>query len=356
MATAKRLRRMAGGLLALGACTFAADPAFASGRCGLTTVAGGVADLSYDPFSGSTTTIQLTNITLSRVNGPTGEKTQTLTFFVKGQSADQDGTQIKVISASGSGSGDGYNQNVFVDFGATGPVLTNTNSAPTGAFFWNFGGNDPRSDTFTAQLQIVLPPNLNLTAGNALPFNIVYSCTGTGAKQEGNFTSTGDYPNAITANVRTLNALQASYAGTDLTFGEIGTVTDAQASTRKTAANNYIRVRSSGPYKVTLTSANAYRMTFAGGNLNNTAQRIPYSLDFLGQNSDTTATITRNCSKAGVPGPYPAAEDRLYLQATLKEGGFGKAVSPAYQDILTVLIEPKIIPDPLVDCSALFIP
>ena len=348
-----RIAGMVAALLALSPAT-----AWAAGRCGLTTVSGGTATVNYDPFSPTAVSINITSLTLSRVNGPGGEKTSSINFYVTGQTPAQNGTTMSIVSATGSGSGTGFNQNIFYNFGSPGPSPLDNSSAPVpGIFRWVFSGNNAASDTFTVNMQINLPANLNLTAGNQLLFDIVYSCAGTGAG--GPFSDTGTVSGAISANVKVLSALQASYAGTDLAFGEIGNVTNTQVTSSpasyRTAASNFIRVQSSGPYRVTLTSGNGYRMTYPTGNLATATQRVNYSLKFLGETRHESATtaITKTCSAAGVGSAF---EDLLYLQATLREGGQGKQVAPDYRDLLTVTIEPLVVPDPAVNCNSFTVP
>lgn len=330
----------------------------AAETCGLTTVSGGTASINYDPFNPTQSQIVITNLVLSRVNGSGGAKTSTINFYVTGQNANTNGTQLVINSSSGSGSGAGYNQNIYYNFGAAGPVLSNTSSPPPGVFYWAFTGNNAASDLFTVNMQMTLPANLNITAGNTLPFDIVYSCAGTGGG--GPFTATGTYSGAIVVNVHILSALQASYAGQNLAFGEIGQVTTAQAlgapASYRTSPNNYIRVQSSGPYQVNLTSANGYKMTFPGGNLSQANQTIGYQLKFLGDIRSPTATapINHTCVRAGVGNAF---EQHLYLQGTLLEGGSTKMVAPNYQDILTVVISPQVYNTPATDvCGAYSVP
>jgi hypothetical protein len=142
-----------------------------------------------------------------------------------------------------------------------------------------------------------------------------------------------------------LSALQASFVGPALDFGEIGGLTTAALPSTPNSVKQRtgsIRVASSGPYSVALTSANQFQMTYPGGSLATANQRIPYSLDFLGQTrttaSPTFTTVT--CQRAGLSGQY------LAVTPTLAEGGAGKAPAPNYQDILTVTVTPLAVPPP----------
>jgi hypothetical protein len=315
--------------------------AFAVGKCGLTTVSGGTANLTYDPFNGTTTSINLTGVQLSRVNGAGGEKTANLEFYVKGTTAAQNGTVLIPISATGSGSGGPTGSNIFFGTNQSPPTLNISAGSPApGVFRWSFTGNNAASDIFTLNLTLQLPANLNLNAGSTLPFDIVYSCNGTGGG--GPFTDTGTVSNAIVVNVIVLSGLQASYVGTNLDFGEVGNLTTAQVlaapATYTTPTTNYIRVASSGPYKVDVASQNNYKLTFAGGSLGNANQTLAYKGLFLGQTrttaSPTFTTVT--CVRAGTD----AAAGILPIRATLLEGGQGKTPASVYSDTITVTVTP----------------
>lgn len=315
--------------------------AWAAGRCGLVTVSGGTANLTYDPFSGNNTTITLAGVQLSRVNGPGGEKTANIEFYVKGTTSAQNGTVLIPTSATGSGMGGPTGGNIFFGTNQSPPILNiNSGSPAPGVFRWVFSGNNAASDVFTLNLQIQLPANLNLNAGTTLPFDIVYSCNGTGGG--GPFTDTGTVSNALVVNVTVLSGLQASYVGSVLDFGEVGNVTTAQVTaapaTYTTPNTNYIRVASSGPYSVALSSQNGYKLTFAGGSLGNPGQTLDYQAQFLGQTrsaaSPTFSTVT--CVRAGTD----AASGILPIRATLLEGGQGKTPASLYNDILTVTVTP----------------
>lgn len=315
--------------------------AFAVGKCGLTTVSGGTANLTYDPFNGTTTSINLTGVQLSRVNGAGGEKTANLEFYVKGTTAAQNGTVLIPISATGSGSGGPTGSNIFFGTNQSPPILNiNAGSPAPGVFRWSFTGNNAASDIFTLNMTLQLPANLNLNAGSTLPFDIVYSCNGTGGG--GPFTDTGTVSNAIVVNVIVLSGLQASYVGTNLDFGEVGNLTTVQVlgapATYTTPTTNYIRVASSGPYSVAIASQNNYKLTFSGGSLGNANQTLAYKAQFLGQ-TPTTASPTFNtitCLRAGTD----AAAGILPIRATLLEGGQGKTPASVYSDTITVTVTP----------------
>ena len=110
------------------------------------------------------------------------------------------------------------------------------------------------------------------------------------------------------------------------------------ASTHSVTGN--VRVASSGPYTVRLSSANAYRMTYPGGSLGTAAQSIRYDTLFLGQTrnnaSPTFTTVT--CARAGTGG------QNLPITVTLREGGLTKVPAPNYLDTLTVTVTPLAVP------------
>ncbi|MES2339623.1 MAG: hypothetical protein V4537_16145 [Pseudomonadota bacterium] len=318
------------------------NAAQAAGRCGLTTVSGGTATVQYDPFGGSSLNVTINGVTLSRINGSGGEKTSQIEFYARGATSAQNGTTLIPVLASSTGSGGtGYGQNIFFGTNQTPPILNISSGSPAaGVFRWAFSGNNAASDTFTLNFTVSLPANLNLNAGSTLPFDIVYSCAGTGGGSP--FTDTGSVPNAIGVAVTVLSGLQASFVGSALDFGEVGDKTTTQVlaapAAYTTSSSNYVRVASSGPYKVSLSSPNSYRMTFPAGVLTNANQVLKYSVKFLGQ-TRTTASPTFTdvtCQRSGTD----AASGVLPIQATLLEGGQGKAVSSQYGEVLTVTVTP----------------
>lgn len=357
MGFAKFLKRAAIGMAAT-AASFAGSAHAAT--CGIISSGTTSATVTYDPFN--PTGLGATSITLqlSRVNGGGGEKTDLVNFYLKASAANANGTTVIANSVIVDGNSAGTGLDIFYDSTESPPTVAPTSVDPTSANKFlkiAFTGNNAASDIATVNFTVQLPPNLNLTSSATLSFDAIFACSTTGGGSPTQ--QTGQITNAISFPVKILSALQASYAGTDLSFGEIGTVTNSQVTTTpasyRTSPNNYIRVQSSGPYRVTLTSGNAYRMTYPSGNLGTANQRINYSLKFLGLTRDETSTsaISRTCSRAGVGS---AVEDKLYLQATLREGGQGKTVAPNYRDVLTVTIEPLIVPDPILDCNAYSVP
>lgn len=328
--------------------------------CGILSSGTSSTTVNYDPFN--PTGLGATSITLQlkRVNGSGGEKTDIVNFYLRAHDANANGTTVVANSVLVAGNYSGLGYDIFYDSNEAPPVVAPTSVDPSGTNKFlkiAFTGNNAASDFATVNFTVQLPANLDLTNSATLSFDAVFACSTTGGG--GQSQQTGEITNAISFPIKVLSALQASYAGNDLSFGEIGNVATSQVTATpanyRTSPNNYIRVQSSGPYRVTLTSGNSYRMTYPGGNLGTANQRVNYSLKFLGLTRDETATssITRTCSRAGVGN---SVEDKLYLQATLREGGQGKFVAPNYRDLLTVTIEPLAVPDPIVDCNAYTVP
>jgi len=298
----------------------------------------------YDPFNPAglaQTTVQLN---LTRINGSGGQKTDIVSFYLKSTNSAADGTSIIPISVTGDVNTSGTGLEIFYDFAAAPPTVAPTSVNPTAANRFlkiEFTGNNAASDTAVVNFNIALPANLDLNASTNLPFDAIFACSTTGGG--GPTQQTGQITNAVQFPVTVLSALQASYAGTALDFGEVGDKTTAQVlgspATYTTPNTNRVSVRSSGPYSVTLSSQNGYRLTYPGGNLGTANQVLNYKLLFLGQTrsnaSPTFASVT--CQRAGVPA---SEADLLPVVATLLEGGFGKLVSPDYADALTVTIAP----------------
>ncbi|MBC7491941.1 MAG: hypothetical protein H7241_05815 [Novosphingobium sp.] len=334
-------------LLAAGAALFAwAAPAQAAG-CGVTGSATASA-ASYDPFNPTglaTTTITLN---LTRVNPPGGTGTTSrVNFYLKANDASADGTVIVPLSVSGPVQAAGTGRNVFVNAAATPPTISPTAVTPGGAnpfLQLDFTGTGAGSDNVTVTFQVSLPPSANFTASTTLGFNVWFACKATGGKV-GTFEQTGTDNNALNFPITVLSALQASYAGSALDFGEVGALSLAPGQIGPTTpAGNYVRVQSSGPYAVTLASQNAFRLLHPSGAITDPATTIRYRVRFLGADRDAGTTalpgsvaLSQTCARAGVGAAF---EDRLPVSATLEEGGAGKTPSPSYRDTLIVTVTP----------------
>ena len=334
------LKKMVAGMgLALAAMAGSAQAA----TCGITGSAS-AAPAVYDPFSPNQLVATQVELSLTRVNGGGGEKTDIVNFYLKSNSTGGDGITVIPRGVVGSVNVAGLNYDIFYDFNETPPVVSPTTLEPSAVNRFlkvYFTGNNKDSDTVKVLFDITLPANLNINASTVLPLDAYFGCstTGSGAPTQ----QSGMIANAISFPITVLSALQATYAGSALDFGEIGAVTTTQVqsspATYVTAPVNYIRVQSSGPFSINLVSGNNYKMTPNGAATANTQMQVGYRLKFLSETRSTAnaSAINYICPRAGIG---VAAEDRLYLQAQLAEGGAGKLPSPTYRDTLTVTIAP----------------
>jgi hypothetical protein len=343
----------------IGTALLLASPAEAQRRC-LVTAQSVPAVANYDPFNPTALTINNLAITFTRANGPGGAKPSTIDMYVKAQSSAANGTQLVPITVVGAGSATGLNQNIFYDTPGAVPNITVPlgNTPVPGVLRWDYSGNNAASDVFVVTFNVTLPPNLDLSASTSIVFDIEYGCNGTGGGPP--FSERNTATNAFTLSIKVLSALQASYVGAALDFGEVGDKTTADVllapGTYSTpASGNNVRVLSSGPYKVEMESANTYRLTFPGGNPGTAVQRLNYKALFLGQtvsnSSPTFSAVT--CARAGVPA---SEADLLPIRATLLEGGDGKQLSPDYKDVITVTVSPLAVGPVGVNCPAVVLP
>jgi hypothetical protein len=332
-------------LAALAAGLLAAGQAQAA-TCGITGSATATA-ATYDPFNPAGLAATQVTLQLQRVNGAGGEKTNIVNFYLKSNSTQADGTSIIPTSVVVEGNTAGIGYDIFYDYNQVPPVVapTSVNPSAVNKFFKiEFTGNNAASDYATVNFTVALPANLDLNASTTLPFDAVFACSTTGGGSPTQ--QTGQITNAVSFPITVLSALQATYAGTALNFGEIGDVTTTQVTnaplTYVTGANNYVRVQSSGPYQVQLTSQNSYVLTPGGSGTADPLQRIQYRVKFLGQTrSPSNASVVQMvCPRAGVGN---AVEDHLFVQAQLAEGGNGKTTAANYLDTLTVTIAPQAV-------------
>lgn len=321
----------------------------------------------YDPFAPGGLPTQSYELTLKRYNGAGGGDTRVINFYLTGPLS-ANGTEIIATSATPVGNGsvnvEGLNLNIYHDVGSQPNVRPTTNTPSSGNRFLkvNFTGNNANSDYVRIRFNVKLPANIDVNASTTLSFDGHYGCFVQGGQGNGTETD-GDLAAALVFPIKVLSALQASFAGTALDFGEIGDVDDAAASGRTTGTGNYVRVQSSGAYTVSLASTNGFRLLHPSPSANpaSTTDRVRYSLTFLGSTVDSTTAlvngnaITRQCVRAGLG----AMEDRLPLLARLQEGGAGKTPSQGgtYKDTLTVTFTPAVIGTTGGDdCSAFSIP
>lgn len=341
MSSARTLIKLA----ALAAGFLAAGQAQAA-TCGIVGSATATA-ATYDPFNPTGLAATQVTLQLQRVNGAGGQKTNIVNFYLKSNSTQADGTSIVVNSVTVEGNYSGTGYDIFYDYNQAAPIVAPTSVNPTALNQFlkiEFTGNNAASDFATVNFTVALPANLDLNASTTLPFDAIFACSTTGGGSPTQ--QTGQITNAVSFPITVLSALQATYAGTALDFGEIGDVTTTQVNnaplTYVTGANNYVRVQSSGPYQVQLTSQNNYVLTPAGSGTLDPLQRIQYRVRFLGQtrSPSNTSAIQFVCPRAGVGN---TVEDHLFVQAQLAEGGNGKTTAANYLDTLTVTIAPQAV-------------
>jgi hypothetical protein len=307
-----------------------AQPALAA-NCGISGSTSGSLG-SYNPFSGGGIGQAGTSLRLTRsVSG--NAVTQNVNFILVGPTNAPPGLDIRY-----------QGQNIL--YGSAAGVALSVGRPPAGSIFYNFGGAG-QPDTVSLPLIVTIPPGLDLRAQQSLIFDIVYVCSGTGSL--GHVTVPITIPQGLTLNLTVLSALQASYVGAALDFGDIGRVADDQASAH--VAGGMLRVASSGPYIVSLSSANGFRMTYPGGNPAAPEQSIRYSLTLLGQTRSAASPffVAVSCAAAGIAG------ETLPIAVRLTDGGVGRNPAPDYRDTLTVTVTPTVAlsPPAPVRCSGL---
>lgn len=220
-----------------------------------------------------------------------------------------------------------------------------------GEIRYQFGNAFATDLSAPLNLRVTVPPGTDLTASEPIYLDLLYICSGDGLLS---VPSPTRLARAVRLDVNVLSALQAYYAGSALNFGEIGDLTtqtvQAAPATYTTSAANALRVRSSGPYEVTVRSQNDFRLTFPGGNLGDAAQTIRYQVRFLGRDITSNASFgTRTCTRAGVAG----AGATLPIRATLLEGGASKTSSPNYADTVSVTFTPVVTASSAQTCTGL---
>lgn len=354
-----RLKRWLAAVAALFAASLLLPAsAYAQAQQCLVTASSPPATAVYDPFNPSALNVNAVQITFVRFNGPGGAKPQLLDFYIHSNNTATNGIQlIPTGLASGTGSLSGaIGQDIFYSPSETQPNITVPlpNSPIPGVLRYGFSGNNAASDTFTVNFNIVIPANLSLNATTALNFDIEYGCDGTGSGPP--FSERRTATNAFTLNVRVKSGIQASYIGPALNFGEVGDKTDAQAVLLDPAAGlSKIRVASSGPYTISMASANGYRMTYSGGNPALENQNLRYTATFLGSTGSPASpgVITKTCGTAAGLGSPPLSAGRDHpLTVQLQEGGLdGTPEVPGnYSDTLTFTITPLVAGSPGVTC------
>lgn len=326
--------------------TFQNSASAQSLTCGIVgSASGGTA--YYDPFNPSGLASTSITLNLTRLNGAGGEKTDIVNFYLRSPSPAANGVQIIPRSATIEGSVTGFNNNIF--YNTPGPIpsvapTTVNPVSPNNFLKLEFTGNNAASNIAQVVFDVIFPPNLNLIAGGTLAFDAIFACSTTGGGQPTQ--QSGQITNAVVFPVVVLSALQASYVGPILDFGEVGnkTTTQVQASPGTYTRAGDIRVASSGAYAISMTSTNNYRLTFPGGNPATPGQSLAYNATLVGIPRTGVsggpvagqAAITKTCARAGVGGIL------LPVSVTLTEGGTLKTPAPAYTDFLNVTVTPQV--------------
>ncbi|MDE2560655.1 MAG: hypothetical protein KGL48_00275 [Sphingomonadales bacterium] len=344
----KTLRKWIRALLPLAALAWngQAHAAAPSGTCGVTGSAVAPEAIYYDPFG--TQGLQQVSIplTLTRIVGTGGAKTQEV-YFVLTRPTGSPAYQVQATEPGGT-----TYYNVLYDENSVPSNLPTISTNTAGQIAYIFGGAS-QPDTATFNILVTVPPGADLSAGKPISFGIRYVCRGTGGLA--NVDTPTDQANAITIDVHVLSALRTYYAGSALDFGEIGNISTASLATSPqiTSPNNYVSVLSSGAYNVTVSSANGYLLKKPGAATVN--DQIGYQLHFLGydvDNSSGNQVITQNCERAGL-----ISDNQLRIRASLLEGGQGKNPSPTYSDTLTITVTPLVSTDTTTtDCPSLSVP
>jgi spore coat protein U-like protein len=308
------------GLFMAGAALASVPP---TGQC-ITVSNASLGNVLYDPFNPNGVPTTNLTLTINRWNGPGGAKTQTAGLIFLNNSATFTG--ISILNAN--------SENIL--YQAPGPANVPVDQQAPGQLYVQFNGVGlPDVQTVQVPVTVTLPAGLNVAAGSStnLTFDVKYDCHVTGNGHDPNeFQETST--SGLTLTITVLSALQAHYAGTALDFGAIGLIPPNGTATAG-GSNNYINVASSGPYTVDV--AAPFRMTYPGGDRSNAAQRVRYSVRFLGETvNDSTPFTTRHCLRGGLPNG-----EHLPIGATLLEGGQGKPPGN-YSDTVAVTIAPQV--------------
>ena len=303
-------------------------------QCGLRGSAVATGTIQYDPFSSVGLTTVTIPLTLTRFVGTGGKKTQSVYFVLE---KPMGSPNYQVLFTNGS-----TTSNVVYNVGGH-PGLPTMNSNDAGQIHYNFGGA-ASPDTATFNVQVSVPAGADLSAGGNITFDIVYKCTGTGGLAD--VTTSTTLAQAVSINVNVLSALQASYVGSVLDFGEVGdkTTVQVQAAPGTYTRSGYIRVASSGAYSISMTSDNNYRLKYSGGDAEMPAQSLAYSASLVGITRNgisggpiaEQSPITKTCTRAGIGGIF------LPVSVVLNEGGSAKTPAPVYSDFLNVTVTPLV--------------
>lgn len=312
------------------------------------TIGGG--GVYIDPFLGAGTTVS-GSLTLNRIAAASGGgKTQDYAFYLVpnvtlpgGSHVYYNGVDILNPNPSGTPTSlpppSGSSLNL-----SGGTIEAYSGSTPSGYLVVGFSGASQPDTQIVNNIQFTLGTLGGLDAGSTtVYFQVYYVCKATGGYTAVTSPKAGD-PHAITLTVNTLSALQASYQGTALDFGDI---TNAPANTTTvtgSGAGSGIRFASNAPVGVTLASSNGNSFLLTPGDVASSAgssNAVKYRVSFLGNTAGYTSGVKTNypnniiCPKVGISGIY------LPITATLDEGGAGKVASSNYLNNLTITFTPE---------------
>lgn len=331
-------------MLACGLATPAAAQTQISLVCGVSGDATVPATIAYDPFA-STGLSQATIPLVLRRNRLLTARTADVSLILVAPS----GTPPIEVTYQG--------YNVLYADGATAGRPRALDSVDNGAgaageIRYRFGGALATDLSPALNLRVTVPPGTDLAVDETIYLDLIYICSGEGGLLS--MPTPTRLTRAIKLDLNVVSALQAYYAGSALNFGELGNVTTAAVlaapANYTTSAANALRVRSSGPYEVTVRSQNDFRLTYPGGSASDTAQTIRYSVRFLGRDvTSNTSFGTRSCTRAGVSG----AGATLPIRATLLEGGSTKTPSQNYADTISVTFTPVVTASSAQNCAGL---
>jgi hypothetical protein len=278
---------------------------------------------TYNPFTGSTYDQVPVTLRLTRYGSGGGKLTRHVNFYLVKPAGSLPGVDVRYQAAS-----------VLYTLPAT-HALSLSLPPPSGTIGYDFGGAG-QPNTVSIPLLVTLPPGLDWSAGAPLILDMVYICSGSGGLHD--VVTPTTLAGAVVLQVTVVSALQASYAGPALDFGEIGGVSDAQATAR--TVNGAVRVASTGPFVISMASANGYRMVFPGANPGEADQSIRYAARFLGQTRTSTnpAFVPVSCLRSGTAG------QSMPISVQLREGGESKMPAPDYSDTLTITVTPLAVP------------
>jgi len=335
------MRSLRSSLLALAAVVggaLSAQPALAVACGGDITTSGSIQGVVIDPFQPSSSQLNGT-LQIVRTNVAGGGKTQTYAFYLVPHNT----TLPAGSTITYTGVNILNNSNPLTPSTPNSPLTTPQGNvaafagSPSGFLELGFGGNS-LTDTVTVPVVFTLGSLGALAAGTTnVTFDTYFICKGTGGTSSVSTPTLGN--GGATISVTVMSALQASFVGTALDFGELGGSAPTTGTHAAVVGGSGLRVASSGPYSVDVSSANGYKLLMTGGSLGNASQTINYQLNFLGETPSpgTPVWIQKTCHPATV------AVQTLTLDAVTLEDGTSKTPASLYGDTLTITFAPLMV-------------